>query len=41
MIKEESSVQGLYAGFTAKFFHTVMQNACMMVLYEKIREQTK
>ena len=28
----------LYAGFLAKFTHTVLYNSCMMVTYETLRE---
>ena len=32
---------GMYAGISAKFVHTVLNNACMMTLYEGIRVQIR
>ena len=34
-------LSGMYAGISAKFVHTVMNNACMMTLYEGIRVQIR
>jgi len=31
---------GLYSGLGHKFLHTVLYNACMMVIYENIRSET-
>lgn len=37
----EGGLLGLYSGLGHKFLHTVLYNACMMVIYENIRSETR